>query len=330
MDLMEAVFVLARRWTITVPLLLLTIGAVTAAYFVLPWTYESSGTIVFLTSKQIADKNTGGNPYLSFDGSLSITAELVGRAVNDELTAQKLAEQGLTGEYETQIPPDSRAPLLKVTVTDSDPRIAQATMEAIIKRIPSTLNDLQKTNTSISQVRQSVLTKSTAPDRKATSKIRSLVGILAIGMLLTAGVPLVTESVKNPRRPIQPKRVAQATQGEPSVEPPPERRRVDDDAPTAVHVWPPAATVTGRPPGEPWQDTGTSRGPGQRTARTTGRGTGRTRSTRGSADVNGDRTGSDRTGSDRTGSDRTEADRTDAPAWRNGTSDGTPPRRRPL
>ncbi|MCT9931972.1 hypothetical protein N5079_17360 [Planotetraspora sp. A-T 1434] len=315
MDLMEAVFVLARRWTITVPLLLLTIGAVTAAYFVLPWTYESSGTIVFLTSKQIADKNTGGNPYLSFDGSLSITAELVGRAVNDELTAQKLAEQGLTGEYETQIPPDSRAPLLKVTVTDSDPRIAQATMEAIIKRIPSTLNDLQKTNTSISQVRQSVLTKSTAPDRKATSKIRSLVGILAVGMLLTAGVPLVTESVKNPRRPIQPKRVAQAAQAtlaEPAMEPPLERRRMEDDAPTAVHVWPPAATATGRPPGEPWPDANTGRGPGQRTARSTGRNTGRTRSTRRSTDVD---------------ANRAETDRPDAPAWRNGTSDGTPPRR---
>lgn len=110
MDLMEAVFVLARRWTITVPLLVLTIAAVTVGYLLLPWTYESSGTVVFLTSKQIAEKNTGGNPYLSFDGSLSITAELVGRAVDDELTAQDLAQHGLTGTYETQIPPDSRAP----------------------------------------------------------------------------------------------------------------------------------------------------------------------------------------------------------------------------
>ncbi|WP_182872788.1 hypothetical protein [Microbispora sp. H10670] len=272
MDLMEAVFVLARRWTITIPLLVLTIAAVTAGYLLLPWTYESSGTVVFLTSRQIAEKNTGGNPYLAFDGSLSITAELVGRAVDDELTAQDLAQHGLTGTYETQIPPDSRAPLLKVTVTHSDPAMAQATMEAILKRIPAALDDLQKTNSSISQVRLSVLTKSKKPERVVTSKIRSLVGVLAVGLMLTVGAPLIIESIKNPRRPIQPKRVPDPNGGLA-----PKRLRLDDDAPTAVHVWPPAAAAPARPPasGNP-PEPARPRRDGQGSSRSRTRGTRRT------------------------------------------------------
>ena len=77
----------------------------------LPWTYTSQSTVVLLAS-QHASKVVGGNPYLAFDSSLTLTADVVRREVMDPRTGQDLAKRGYTASYAVVDAPDTSGPVL--------------------------------------------------------------------------------------------------------------------------------------------------------------------------------------------------------------------------
>src|SRR5437899_772474 len=98
MDLLDSLGVLVRRWLLTLPLFLLTISALAGAWVKLHLQCSSQASMVCLSSP-VQAKNAGGNPWLVFDGSLTVTAEVVGREMMDDSTASKLRAQGLTAGY---------------------------------------------------------------------------------------------------------------------------------------------------------------------------------------------------------------------------------------
>ena len=109
MDLAESFRTLRRHWILTLSLILLTLLGAAAALVKLPWTYTSQSTIVLLASEHAA-KQSGGNPYLAFDSSLSLTANIVRRTMMDPHTGQDLASHGYTATYQVTDATDTSGP----------------------------------------------------------------------------------------------------------------------------------------------------------------------------------------------------------------------------
>ncbi|GAA2418005.1 hypothetical protein GCM10010191_30760 [Actinomadura vinacea] len=186
---------------LTLPLLLLALGGVGAAAVVTPWTYEAQASVVFLASPFQA-KQAGGNPWLVFDSSLTVTAEVVGREMMDDRTAAGLRARGLTAGYEVGVAQDSTGPVLAVDVSGDDPRVVKGTLDALVAAIPQRLTHIQAKEgvTERAQIKASVVTASPKAALAATGKLRMLVMVLFVGLALTVAVPLFAEVLSERRR----------------------------------------------------------------------------------------------------------------------------------
>jgi len=200
MDFMQSLRILRRRWILTTLLLLLALGGAAGAFKKLPHTYISTSTVVLLAS-QNASKANGGNPFLSFNSSLPLTADVIRRELLDPRTALDLATKGYTAGYLVTDAPDTTGPVLLITVTGHDKAAVEHTLYGVTAEIGTKLLDLQANITPRNQIR--VVTLSVTPQAKLSiSKLaRPLVVILGFGLLLTFAIPLIVDAQISRRRP---------------------------------------------------------------------------------------------------------------------------------
>ena len=250
MDLLDSLNILMKRWWLTLPIFFLTLVGVGAAVLALPWSYEAKATVVFLASP-VQSKQAGGNPWLVFDGSLTVTAEVVGREMMDDRTVAAFKAQGLTSTYLVGVAPNSTGPVLAVDVTGKDNANTAATLNAVMKMIPEKLAQIQADGgvTPSARIRLNVIGASPQPTLKATSKIRTLAIILFGGLVLMVAVPLFVESMSVRR---QTARTAPQPSGKRPEDPPSQAGR------PPVRVAPSDPT---RPPPETGARNGSAEGP---------------------------------------------------------------------
>jgi hypothetical protein len=97
MDFWRTVLVLFRRWYITVPAFVATLGLAGAAYSVVPVQYQSVEVLVLTTplsggteSTQPNHPNPVTNPLMNFEQSLALTASIVIQQLNSSESARIL------------------------------------------------------------------------------------------------------------------------------------------------------------------------------------------------------------------------------------------------
>jgi capsular polysaccharide biosynthesis protein len=203
MDLLDSIRILMKRWWLTLPLLLITLGGVVTGAVMLPWKYKSEATVVFISSQLLA-KQTGGNPWLAFDSSLTVTAEVVGREIMDEGTSAALRKQGDSADYKVGVAADSTGPVLVIEVEGATPEVTQNTLEAVLRQVPIRLDDIQSQGgvAENARIRPSTVSTSTQSQRVAKDKIRTLVMGLFAGLVVSIGLPLLAESLTSRRRQV--------------------------------------------------------------------------------------------------------------------------------
>jgi uncharacterized protein involved in exopolysaccharide biosynthesis len=200
-DLLDWLGTLLRRWWLTVPLLVLALTATAFVAVTTPWTYKAQATGVLLGSP-VQAKQAGGNPWLVFDSSLTVTAEVLGREMMDEKTAQSLADQGLTSTYQVGVAPDSSGPVLAIMVTGTDAADTKKTLDALIAMVPQKLTHLQ-TQESVSpkaQIKMNLISSSPKAAKVSTDKLRLIVMVLFMGLVLTVAGPLFAEVLSERRK----------------------------------------------------------------------------------------------------------------------------------
>ncbi|WP_165975610.1 hypothetical protein [Actinomadura rubrisoli] len=204
MDLLDWAGTLLRRWWLTLPLLLVALAGAGAVAVVTPWTYEAKASAVLLASPFQA-KSAGGNPWLVFDSSLTVTAEVVGREMMDERTAAALRAKGLTATYVVGVAPDSTGPVLAIDVSGDDPRVTKATLDALLATVPERLARLQSQEavSPRAQIKMNVISASPKASLVATDKIRTVVMVLFLGLVIAVAVPLFAEVLAERRRRLQ-------------------------------------------------------------------------------------------------------------------------------
>jgi len=196
MDVSGALHTLRKHWILTSILVLLTLVGAMQAWVKISGPYQSESQVVFLASQQ-ASKPNGSNPYLSFDGTLSTTADIVRREVLDPRIVAALAARGFKETYDIQNDPLGVGPILDITSTGPTKAGVMATQAAVTADVQSQLQQLQSDVLPKNQITSQVISSSLQPTLLITKKARPVVAVLILGVLLILVVPQLVEAVQN-------------------------------------------------------------------------------------------------------------------------------------
>jgi hypothetical protein len=195
-------------------MVVLTLVGVIGVLVKLSWTYQSTGSVVFLVSKNSA-KNFGGNPYLGFNTALNQTADVVRYEVMDITTANHLAAQGYPGSYMVTDAIDTAGPVLLVQVTGHNKIAVEHTLYGVLNQISVKLNTLQAGVAPYNQIRELTIATSPKATVLVSKKARPLLEVLGLGFILIIGVPSIVDAVRTRGSAQKGARRESASQSEP-------------------------------------------------------------------------------------------------------------------
>ncbi|NUP46708.1 MAG: hypothetical protein HOW97_05260 [Catenulispora sp.] len=135
MDLGTMLRVMIKRWYVSVPALLMAIALPVVAWFAVPAKYSSTSTISLLNSSAAANaggKGTG-NPFTSFDNSLTGAADYLARTLNSDQSMADMAKVGVTDLASAELAPNASGPFIILTITGKDPQKILTEMDAFDK-----------------------------------------------------------------------------------------------------------------------------------------------------------------------------------------------------
>jgi len=202
MDLRQAVRIWRARWILTSVLLILAMVGAAAAAAKTPRFYQSASSVVLLASR-VASRQNGGNPFLSFSPSLTLTADAVSRALMAPGTVRQLAAQGFTASYTVALPPfttSTTGSVLLVTVTGTDAAGVQRTLQAVTAQIGPQLAQLQTGVPARGQVRADTLSFTPQATLSISQTARPLVVADALLLVICLGTPIVVDGLASRRQ----------------------------------------------------------------------------------------------------------------------------------
>jgi hypothetical protein len=197
--------VLRRRWWISSLLLVGTIAAAVAAPMVLPSQHKVEGEVLFLASPASSEQ-TGRNPFLRFDSTMSITAEIIAQRLTDAETVRELRADGPLGQFEVVFAPGMSGPVLNVKAFAEQPQLALETLDAVFVEVDEQLDTLQADAGAPqpTRIRSVVLSQEDEASQVLKPRIRLVIVIVALGTGLSLAMPFVLEAFAGSRRPRAP------------------------------------------------------------------------------------------------------------------------------
>jgi hypothetical protein len=202
MQFSEAMRVWRRRRALTVALLISVLAVLAALAAVLPRTYQSQSSVVLLASRAAAKLN-GGNPYLSFTPSLTLTADAVSRELMAPVIAQRLAASGFTASYTVTLPADTTATtgsVLLIVVTGGSKTAVQSTLQAVTSEVNLALARIQGNVRPADQIRTATLSFAPEATLNTSKTARPLAAVAGLGLLIAFGFPLMVDGRVSRRR----------------------------------------------------------------------------------------------------------------------------------
>ena len=202
MELRQAVRIWRARWIFTSVLVILAVVGAAEAVAKMPRYYQSASSVVLLAS-HAASKQNGGNPFLSFGPSLTLTADAVSRELTAPATVSQLAARGFTASYTVAVPPVTTfttGSVLLATVAGTDAAGVQRTLQAVTKQISTQLAQLQRGVPAPSRVRADTLSFSPRATLSVSQTARPLVIVGALLLVICLGTPIVVDGLVTRRR----------------------------------------------------------------------------------------------------------------------------------
>jgi hypothetical protein len=202
MDFRQAVRIWRSRWILTSVLLILAMAGAAEASAKLPRYYQSASSVVLLASHAASMQN-GGNPFLSFGPSLTLTADAVSRELMAPATVRQLAAQGFTASYTVALPSyttSTTGSVLLVTATGPHAAGVQRTLQAVTAQIGTQLALLQHGVRASSQVRAATLSFAPQATLSVSQTARPLVVVGVLLLVICLGTPIVVDGLVTRRR----------------------------------------------------------------------------------------------------------------------------------
>ena len=196
MDVSGALHTLRKHWILTSVLVLLTLIAAMGAWTKISGPYQLTSQVVFLASEQTSKPN-GNNPYLSFDDTLSTTADIVRRQVLDPRIVAALAARGFNDTYDIEDDPLGIGPVLDISATGPTKAGVMATQAAVTAEVQNQLQELQTDLLAKDQITSMVVTSSPKATLMVSKKARPVVAVLVVGFILILAIPQMVDAVQS-------------------------------------------------------------------------------------------------------------------------------------
>ena len=203
MDASGSLHTLRKHWVLTSLLILLTLVAAAGMWVAKPGPYQSESQVVFLASQQ-SSKVNGDNPYMSFNTTLTTTADLVRREVLDPQIVAELGARGYTESYNVVNDPLATGPVLDITAVGGNQAAVEATQHAVTAEVKSELALLQQGIAPQNQITSLIVSSNTTPSLLISKKARPLVAVLAVGLILILAIPQIVDASGRRRRDRRP------------------------------------------------------------------------------------------------------------------------------
>jgi hypothetical protein len=202
MDLRQATRIWRARWILTAVLLMLALAGAAGAAVKMPRSYQSTSSVVLLAPPAASAQN-GGNPFLSFSPSLTLTADALSRELMAPLTVRQLAARGFTASYTVALPTyttSTTGSVLLVTVTGTKPSGVQRTLQAVTAQLGIQLAQLQHGVAASGQVHVETLSFTPQATLSISQTARPLVVVAVLLLLICLGVPIAVDGLATRRQ----------------------------------------------------------------------------------------------------------------------------------
>jgi hypothetical protein len=203
MNFRDSLDVWRRRWLLTASLLIVALLAAIGAASSMR-TYQGSASVILLASRSAA-RQTGGNPYLSFSPTLTLSADALSRAAMAPATAQSLAARGYVGgTYTVALAPyttNTTGSVLLVTATGPKQAAVSHLLAGVRSELSTELLALQRGVSASSRIRTATLSNTPRATLSGSATARSVTTVVALGLLLALGIPLAVDGRAARRRP---------------------------------------------------------------------------------------------------------------------------------
>lgn len=210
MNVMKMLSIWRKRWILTALVILVAFAASGFAAVKLPRTYQADSTVVLVPSARAAKALGEGNPYLSFNASLSTAADVIATEVAAPQTEQDLASKGFGAQYAVvsesttgQAVASSSVlpgPFVAVYVTGTNRNSVEHTLYGVTAAIRSEVSAMQSGMTRNNRISVSTISYAPRASLSMSMTARSLVlivGLLTIGALC---IPLIVDAQVARRR----------------------------------------------------------------------------------------------------------------------------------
>lgn len=149
-----------------------------------------------LLASRAESEPTGGNPYLNFSPSLSLTADVLSRTLVAPATARLLASMGFSDPY-TITPPTytttTTGSVLVIGVSGSSAAMVERTLHGVMAQVRTSLAGLQRHVRPRNRITAATLSSSPAAALAASATARPVAAILVLGLLAAFGIPVAID-----------------------------------------------------------------------------------------------------------------------------------------
>jgi hypothetical protein len=202
MDFGEILRVIRKRWYITLPGVVLALGLTLIAYLVVPTKYESQATLSLINSPRPVTAPGNGNPFLSFESSLTATADFLARSLGAEETARELKTMGVTEEYTAALADNAMGPFITLTVIGTDRAHVQRSTTILTEYAQRKLRTMQEQSGAPenSMIHAATIIPPQPPEPVIKKKIEVVAGTAGVLLTLTFAATFITESLLRSRQ----------------------------------------------------------------------------------------------------------------------------------
>ncbi|WP_090772315.1 hypothetical protein [Nonomuraea maritima] len=254
---------MVRRWYITVPMFLASLGVTVTIFATYPTYYDSEGLVILTVptgGSQVATDpadNAYANPLLAFDEGLKITSTFLIQTLNTPEVAETLVDPDSDDSMSVSNG-EMEGPFIAVKATSPSPQRARQMVERAIRRARIDLLRHQRALAPSIPATYIVMTpiiEPTTPIGQSNLKLRAAGAALGVGLAACLLAVYGTESYLNHRRRRQAAKSLATTRQEPPPareEPPAQEEPTAREVPTAAGPGP--AEQPPREPGEQRDD----------------------------------------------------------------------------
>lgn len=232
MDLWTSLQVLARRWYVFIPLLIVTAAAGYVTTVAMAPVYAVNSSVVLLGPQDPDAGAAAANPYLNFDGSLETTAQLLVSSFASDAYVKQLQGRGASGDFAVSSP---GGPIVDIVSHGATPDEAKATAEVVTSSLRSDLKDRQLSVGASDKalIRVQTLVPPTNASYEIGSRVRVLAALGVVGIAGSVFLTFAFESLARARTRYRLSRLEQdLTDGPMPAASPREREGRSDDVGT--------------------------------------------------------------------------------------------------